>query len=268
MDVINLLSAQDDYDEDFDGAADESSAKPTPSFWSLEYYQRFFDVDTDQVLKRMMYSVYPHPGHNMLTDCVRPNADLYGPFWISTTLVFSTAVAANIVDYFNDTSSTYEWSYDFGKVSLSAVVIYLYWWLIPTLLFAVLWWRKISHDVSYVELLCLYGYSLTVYIPVSLLWVIQWAWLQWLLGITAAVVSASVMLLTLWPALRYHGPKVAWGVSSSVVLVHFTLAAGFILYFFQYGVSSNPATSTTIQAITSTFSVGPTSTMQSGIPTT
>ncbi|GBN98793.1 hypothetical protein AVEN_208826-1 [Araneus ventricosus] len=45
-----------------------------------------------------------------------PKPDLYGPFWIAATLVFSTAICANIANYLTtEGRSAHNWSYDFHK---------------------------------------------------------------------------------------------------------------------------------------------------------
>lgn len=48
------------------------------SFWSLGYYQSFFDVDTNQVLRRILWSMIPNPKAIFLNAHIRPNPDLYG----------------------------------------------------------------------------------------------------------------------------------------------------------------------------------------------
>ena len=52
-------------------------------------------------------------------------------------------------------------------VTFSAAAIYSYWWLVPALLWLVLRWRGNKAGVSFLELLCVYGYSLAIYIPIS-----------------------------------------------------------------------------------------------------
>lgn len=49
--------------------------------------------------------------------------------------------------------------------------------------------------------MCLYGYSLTVYIPVTFLWTIQIRWLQWCLAIIATFISGGVLLRSLLPVI-------------------------------------------------------------------
>lgn len=58
------------------------------SVFSLEYYQKFFNVDASIVYERIMSAIVPRraPIHYMKQD-IGPNPDLYGPFWIVVTLV-------------------------------------------------------------------------------------------------------------------------------------------------------------------------------------
>jgi hypothetical protein len=52
--------------------------------WSISFYAQFFDVDTSAVLSRCWAALYPRA--NFL-DVLEGNPDLYGPFWIATTVV-------------------------------------------------------------------------------------------------------------------------------------------------------------------------------------
>jgi len=52
-------------------------------------------------------------------------------------------------------------------VTVATSAIFAYWWLMPTLLYGLLWWRDNQAGFTYTELLCIYGYSLAVYIPIS-----------------------------------------------------------------------------------------------------
>ena len=70
---------------------------------------------------------------------------------------------------------TSEYFGDILQVSVSAMVVFSYASLLPAGLYGFLWWagQSSTATISFLELLCLYGYSLTIYIPVSLLWLIQ-----------------------------------------------------------------------------------------------
>ena len=58
---------------------------------------------------------------------------------------------------------------------MAAMVVFSYASLLPAGLFGYLWWAgagTVGSTITFVELVCLYGYSLTIYIPVSLLWLV------------------------------------------------------------------------------------------------
>lgn len=58
-----------------------------------------------------------------------------------------------------------------SSVSIAATIIYAYAWLVPLALWGFLMWRnsKVMNIVSYsfLEIVCVYGYSLFIYIPTA-----------------------------------------------------------------------------------------------------
>ncbi|XP_060566397.1 protein YIPF1-like [Ruditapes philippinarum] len=227
-------SAVDDEDSgDKSQLLKEDGDKRAPSFWTFEYYQQFFDVETTQVFNRVAGSMMPLPKRNYLQANIRPNPDLYGPFWICTTLVFTTAIAGNLANYLSSAGKDYHWRYDFHKVTFAATAIFSYWWLIPATMYGFLWWRKSQAGFTFLEILCVYGYSLAIYIPISILWVINVTWLKWVLVVVGAVLSGGVLVITFWPAVKEETKNVAAVFLGLVFLLHLALAAGFVLYFFH-----------------------------------
>lgn len=109
------------------------------SFWSLEYYQQLFDVDTKDVVERIMCSLIPKK-HNLVINRIKLKPDLYGPLWISITLVFAIAISGNIASYFQHINEKTHWKYNFHLVSYAATAIYTYIALIPIALWAALKW--------------------------------------------------------------------------------------------------------------------------------
>jgi len=224
-------SAGSDDDDDKTDLLKED--KRTPSFWTFEYYQQYFDVDTHQVLHRILGSMIPNPKTNYLQQHIRPNPDLYGPFWICTTLVFTTAIAGNLANYFQSIGHEYTWHYDFHKVTFAATAIYSYWWIIPTIIWGLLMWRGSQAGYTYLEMICVYGYSLAIYVPISILWTIQVSWLQWLLVLLGMGLSGAVLVITFWPAIRDDNKQFAILTVVLILLFHGLLAIGFVLYFFH-----------------------------------
>ena len=90
---------------------------PVPSgstrlIWTLSFYAQFFDVDTTTVLSRCWAALYPRA--NFL-DVLEGNPDLYGPFWVATTVVFFLFLGGTINEY--ATSAGRSIVYDFKLLS-------------------------------------------------------------------------------------------------------------------------------------------------------
>lgn len=227
--------------EDLQGMPDKTEATSPPNFWTIEYYQKFFNVNTKDVVERIKRSMFPHGSDNYLISQIRPNPDLYGPFWICITLVFSIAVSGNVANYLQTANSNkYLWRYEFHIVSRAATCIFLYAWLLPFTLWGALKWTNSSRDTEeelieshstpgLLELLCLYGYSLAIYVPIAFLWAIQIEWLQWSLVVIATLLSGGVLLRSLLPIIegRYRL------IYITIILGMHLLIAGFMLYLFH-----------------------------------
>ncbi|XP_062966339.1 protein YIPF2 isoform X1 [Cynocephalus volans] len=230
--------ADDEVEEESDKTALLQEKKQQPEFWTFGYYQSFFDVDTSQVLDRIKGSLLPRPGHNFVRHHLRNRPDLYGPFWICATLAFILAVTGNLTLLLaqrRDPSIHY--SPQFHKVTMAVITIYCYAWLVPLALWGFLRWRKGVRErmgpYTFLETVCVYGYSLFVFIPTVVLWLIPVPWLQWLFGALALALSAAGLVFTLWPVVREDTRLAAAVLLSVVVLLHALLAMGCKLYFFQ-----------------------------------
>lgn len=55
----------------------------------------------------------------------------------------------------------------FFTVTTASTLIFLYVVFVPMLLFGILWHRKSDLQYPYFDIVCAYGYSLTIFIPVS-----------------------------------------------------------------------------------------------------
>lgn len=87
----------------------------------------------------------------------------YGPFWICTTLIFVAASIGTFVTYIAHKLKKKEWNYDINLVTWSAGMFYGYVTIVPLVLYIIL--KYFSAPSGLVQLFCLYGYSLFVFIP-------------------------------------------------------------------------------------------------------
>ncbi|XP_026864406.2 protein YIPF1 isoform X1 [Electrophorus electricus] len=215
-----------------------SGQKERAPFWTFEYYQAFFDVETHQVKDRIIGSVLPWPGKNFVRVYIRNNPDLYGPFWICATLVFAIGISGNMSSFFvHHGQPQYKYVPDFRKVTMAATAIYSYAWLVPLVLWGFLAWRnnKVTNIVTYsfLEIVCVYGYSLAIYVPAVVLWIIPSEGLRWCSIVVALCLSGSVLVLTFWPAVRDDRPRIFIAITFTIVALHVLLAVGCKAYFFS-----------------------------------
>ncbi|KPP62559.1 protein YIPF1-like [Scleropages formosus] len=231
-----------DLSEDEGGQEENSELlrgdKKTGAFWTFEYYQSFFNVDTMQVLDRIRGSVMPLPGKSFIKSHIRGNPDLYGPFWICATLVFSMAISGNLSTFLSQMGQPqYHYRPQFHRVTIAAVAVFAYAWLVPLGVWGFLTWRQSTErqisGYSFLETVCVYGYSLFVYVPTSILWIFPWDWLRWLLIIIALLISGSLLILTFWPVVRDDTKLTAFATVATIIVLHALLAIGCKLYFFQ-----------------------------------
>ncbi|XP_077309426.1 protein YIPF1 isoform X5 [Lithobates pipiens] len=198
--------------------------KKLAPFWTFEYYQTFFDVDTYQVLDRIKGSVLPIPGRNFVRLYVRSNPDLYGPIWICATLIFTITISGNLSNFLlHKGEPQYHYVPEFRKVSIAATAIYAYAWLVPLALWGFLSWR---HS--------------------KVLWIIHSEILRWVLMSLAMSLSGAVLMLTFWPAVREDNRKVAISTLVAIMVLHILLAVGCGEYFFdqpQIDLTAHPVTS-------------------------
>lgn len=87
--------------------------------WTMSFYAQFFDVDTSAVLTRCWAALWPRA--NFL-DVLEGNPDLYGPFWIATTVVFILFLGGTISQYLAEKGDQ-PFAYDFRLLSGKFVVL-------------------------------------------------------------------------------------------------------------------------------------------------
>uniref|UniRef100_A0A914BXN6 Protein YIPF n=1 Tax=Acrobeloides nanus TaxID=290746 RepID=A0A914BXN6_9BILA len=243
------------------GNTDEGSATTTSGLqnnvFSFKFYQQYFDVDTEQVQNRLLNSFIPKWSKNFITDYIQPLPDLYGPLWICITLIFSTAICGNLAHYI-DTNGEGDSrpGNDFSLVTGASSLVASYVILVPFFIYCLLWYRKSAIQYSYLEILCAYGYSLSIFIPVSILWVVHYQWFRWSLIIVSLVLSGTVIVQWVWSAIKTDSNRmVAYGAVLGTLGLHALLAIAFKEFYFDsvilpQGRSSAP----TIDSLPSTLS--------------
>eukprot|EP00873_Tetraselmis_striata_P044142 jgi/Tetstr1/464406/TSEL_009199.t1 len=221
------------------GAAPSGPADPRSAwFWNPRRYQGYFDVDTADVARRMLNSL-KGPLMPRFLDDIRSNPDLYGPFWVATTLIFITAVTGNLANYLSGgeggasgSKGEYGWVYDIDKVSFSAVLFYGYVGGVGGALWGVLAYCKAPLSLAHVW--CTYGYALTVFLPIAPLCTLPVEWLRWLLVLAATAMSGLFLLLNLQGEVREAAGAKGFLMLAAIAGLHLALGLSLKLFFFQF----------------------------------
>jgi hypothetical protein len=103
----------------------------------------------------------------------------------------------------------------------------------PTFIYFFFRWHLKRIEYTFVELLCIYGYSLTIFIPVSILWMISITWLQWSITIIASLISGSVLIVTFWPTINSDQKRINTLSMLVVLTAHLFMAICIMLVFFH-----------------------------------
>lgn len=132
--------------------------------------------------------------------------DLYGPTWITMTLVFFLAVTSNMSLYFHHSgkktkslvdeggiAAEEEWDYDINQLLHATWILYSFSFILPIGLYLIFRLMGII-SFSVVDLICLYGYSLVPYIPTTWICVAPVGWLQWLSLCISTLISGMLVL--------------------------------------------------------------------------
>jgi hypothetical protein len=209
------------------------------SIWQFAYYQQFFDVNTSMMLSRLLRSLLPTTKVPFF-DENSGKPDLYGPFWICTTLIFLLAIAGNFADYLSFASqndNTAVWQYDFEKVTLAATTFYLSLFVWPLIVYII--FSRSGLQKSLVEIMSLYGYSFTSYIVTLLLCFIPGTIWSWIFISLSGLLSTSFIVLNLRHMVNSSETPATEGESQArftclclVTLIHIGICVATKLYYF------------------------------------
>ncbi|GAD92746.1 Yip1 domain family [Paecilomyces variotii No. 5] len=207
-----------------------TSAPSKLRLWSIHYYSQFFDVDTNEVIRRGAAALYPRT--NFL-DVLDGNPDLYGPFWIATTVVVILFLTGTISQYLSNTSRKH-FEYDFRLLSGAAGLIYGYTGVLPVALWGFLRWSG-STSADLIEAWALYGYANIVWIAVAL---VSWSpltALNWALVGVGFGWSVFFLLRNLYPVIMATDAKRSKILLILVIVLHAGLAIAIKILFFAHG---------------------------------
>jgi len=165
--------------------------RTTSWIFSLVFWQQYFDVDTEDVVDRIKNAI-GSPLSGTFGNVIGDNPDLWGPFWVCATLIFLNALGSKYVNYLMHDDATGDFSFDVNRISYGVVMFYGYTFCVPLGLWCVL--RCFGGvNTGLAALLCVYGYSLMVYIPMGLACLVPMETVRWAAFLPSMVISSTFL---------------------------------------------------------------------------
>lgn len=199
----------------------------------LTYAQQFFDVSTDDVVKRLRLALLPFPFQTDGTQNeFRMRPDFWGPFWVATTAVFFLAATGNFARLI-ESPDRKNFSSDYGLVSISAAMVYGCLLAVPLITRASLYFAGQEADsINFKQMICVYGYSLTPAIPVSVICVAPVGGIRTLAVFVGLGISLAFIRGNLWTDLSVEAPSLKWAMIGMFVVVQAGIFLTYRIHFF------------------------------------
>lgn len=224
---------------------------------SFGYYAWYFDVDTRQVWERCLFALNPFNKRMFLdsddeyssaesgtsgTISGGSRPDLYGPFWICTTVILVLFFSSTLVGLLFSSWQGVKYEYKFDLLTGAAGLMYTYTFVVPLVLWVVFRYLNVSPSTTLLQLVSLYGYSNIVWIPVAILSVSPLLGvpklsniIRWIFIGLGFIFSGSFIAKNIYRKLstQQGGDKrSATGIMVAVLIAHVALSFAVKLLFF------------------------------------
>ena len=194
-----------------------------------ESFGKYFNVEVSDIKQKLKGSLIPF--NKSFYESIEINADLYGPFWIFTTIIFLIALIGNFSSYVHAEDKT-KFVYDYNHVPHAIFIIYgfgfgapIVLWIIMKFIFRI--------DIDLLTNLCIYGYSYTILIPILLLCIIPFKLVATLALLYFLIHSCTFLFHNMYLVIQQRAQKskyVVLGLLGGIQLLLF-----FFLKFYFFG---------------------------------
>ena len=194
----------------------------------LNFIGKYFDVEMSDILLKLKGAIIPF--NKSFHEVAESKPDLYGPFWIYTTIIFLITVAGNISGYLH-TQQGEQFHYNYSFIPYAALFIYGFGFGAPLILFLVM---KLVFKIEILLMvnICVYGYSFIVLIPVLFLCMIPSNFVETILLLYFIIHSGIFLFYNMWVIIQDKADKAKYVVLGILGGIHVILFFGLKCYFF------------------------------------
>lgn len=120
----------------------------------------------------------------------------------------------------------------FVQVSFSGLLFYGYVGITGLLLWGVLAYFK--SNLGLAQIWCIYGYSLTAFLPIAPLCTLPFNWLAWLLVMSATIMSGLFLVLNIKSEVYEAAGSLSSLILCAILALHLALGLSLKMFFFIF----------------------------------
>ena len=194
-----------------------------------ESFSKYFNVELNDIKLKLKGSLIPF--NKSFYQSIEVNADLYGPFWIFTTIIFLISLIGNFSSYIHAEDKE-KFVYNYNHVPHAIFIIYGFGfgapfilWLIMKFIFRI--------DIDLVTNMCIFGYSYSILIPILLICIIPFKLISTLALLYFLIHSCTFLFYNMYLVIQQKAQKskyVVLGLLGGIQLLLF-----FFLKFYFFG---------------------------------
>ena len=194
-----------------------------------ESFGKYFNVELNDIKLKLKGSLIPF--NKSFYQSIEVNADLYGPFWIFTTIIFLISLIGNFSSYIHAEDKE-KFVYNYNHVPHAIFIIYGFGfgapfilWLIMKFIFRI--------DIDLVTNMCIFGYSYSILIPILLICIIPFKLISTLALLYFLIHSCTFLFYNMYLVIQQKAQKskyVVLGLLGGIQLLLF-----FFLKFYFFG---------------------------------
>ena len=195
-------------------------------FCCFTIFKKHFQITSNDFILRFINSFIPF--NNKFGNLVKNNPDLYGPIWIYTSLIVlisATGSLTRTLQGHNNKNFFQEF------IPIAGTTIYSVGFGLPILITFLM--KLFGIKLGFVHVICTYGYSFSIFLPISIICLIQVNAVQWIALIYAVFSSTSLLVVNYYKLMGEFSKNKKYLIIGVVLLAQIGLLLFFKLYFFR-----------------------------------
>ena len=195
-------------------------------FCCFVIFKKYFQITSNDFILRFINSFIPF--NHKFGNLIQNNPDLYGPIWIYTSLILlisATGSLTRTLQGHNNKNFFQEF------IPIAGTTVYSVGFGLPILITFLM--KLFGVKLGFVHVICTYGYSFSIFLPISIICVIQINAVQWIALIYAVFSSTSLLVVNYHKLMGEFSKNRKYIIIIIVLLAQLGLLLFFKLYFFR-----------------------------------